>query len=106
MVFVSGQVGRDDALEVIVDPREQFRAAFANVELVLNEAGVGLRDVVDLMTFHTSFDDFDLFRQVKDHYFTSEPYPAWTAVGVTELAVPGLYAEVRCIAVVDSPGAP
>jgi enamine deaminase RidA (YjgF/YER057c/UK114 family) len=106
IVFLSGQIGRDGALEAIADPLAQYRAAFANVQLVLNEAGADLCDVVELMTFHTSFDDFDVFRQVKDDYFTSEPYPAWTAVGVTSLAVPGILVEIRCTAVLDSPAGP
>lgn len=101
VIHVSGQVGRDSALRAIADPLAQYRAAFANVELVLGEAGASLSDVVDLMTFHTSFDDFDVFRQVKDDYFTVEPYPAWTAVGVTALAVPGILVEIRCTAMID-----
>lgn len=99
VVYLSGQVGRDDQLRVIPEPEAQFRAAFGNVELVLGEAGAMLDDVVEMTTFHTSFDDFEVFMQVKDQYFTTEPYPAWTAVGVTALAVPGLLVEIRCVAV-------
>jgi len=34
------------------------------------------------------------FMKVKDE-FIKEPYPAWTAIGITELAVPGARVEIR-----------
>ena len=35
--------------------------------------------------------------KVKDE-FVSEPWPAWTAIGITELAVPGARVEIRATA--------
>jgi enamine deaminase RidA (YjgF/YER057c/UK114 family) len=35
--------------------------------------------------------------KVRDRYL-KEPYPAWTAIGVAELAVPGGLVEVKVIA--------
>ena len=102
VVYCSGQVGRDQDLNVIADPEEQFRAVFNNVKLLLEEAGATLDDVVDLVTYHTSFDDFATFRAVKDEFFTGPVYPAWTGVGVAALARPGLLAEAKCIAVVGA----
>jgi enamine deaminase RidA (YjgF/YER057c/UK114 family) len=43
--------------------------------------------------------DLPVLRKVRQDYL-SEPYPASTAVGVTELAVPGLEIEIEAIAVV------
>ena len=40
----------------------------------------------------------ETFMAVKDRYLT-EPYPAWTAIGVSELVVPGGLVEIRAIAV-------
>jgi enamine deaminase RidA (YjgF/YER057c/UK114 family) len=37
------------------------------------------------------------FMKVKDKYL-SKPYPAWTAIGITELAVPGGLVEVKATA--------
>ena len=34
------------------------------------------------------------FMKVKDE-FLKEPYPAWTAIGITELAIPGARVEIR-----------
>ena len=38
-----------------------------------------------------------LFVKVKDEYVTA-PYPAWTAIGVTELITEGTLIEIRVIA--------
>jgi enamine deaminase RidA (YjgF/YER057c/UK114 family) len=35
--------------------------------------------------------------------FLDDPYPAWTAVGVTELIIPEALVEISCVAVVDQP---
>jgi enamine deaminase RidA (YjgF/YER057c/UK114 family) len=37
------------------------------------------------------------FQAVRDD-FLKEPYPAWTAIGVSALAVPGLFVEIRATA--------
>jgi enamine deaminase RidA (YjgF/YER057c/UK114 family) len=38
-----------------------------------------------------------IFQQVRDRY-VAEPWPAWTAVGTTGLALPDARAEVRIVA--------
>ena len=35
--------------------------------------------------------------KVKDNYM-ADPYPAWTAIGITELAFPGALVEIKIIA--------
>ena len=45
----------------------------------------------------TDMRDLQLFITVKDRYYTGE-YPAWTGVGVTALAMPGLMVEIKCVA--------
>ena len=99
LLFVSGQVGRDERGRVIEDPTAQYVAAFECVGAVLAEAGAGFEDVVELTSFHTSFDGFELFTAVRERYLVGPVFPAWTAVGVTALAVPGILAEVKCTAV-------
>jgi enamine deaminase RidA (YjgF/YER057c/UK114 family) len=54
------------------------------------------------MTFHTDLrGEMKAFSQVKDEFFT-ERYPSWTAVGVTQLALPELLVEIRAVAVAGS----
>jgi enamine deaminase RidA (YjgF/YER057c/UK114 family) len=94
-LFVSGLVvapygadGRD--VEAF---KTQTRRAFRFVEATLRQQGLSFADVVMINTFHVwngpgfagSRDaQFEAFNAVKDE-FMAPPYPAWTAVGATEL---------------------
>lgn len=51
-LFVSGQVGVTDTGVAIKDPASQFQQAFANLGAVLETAGCGFDDIVDITTFH------------------------------------------------------
>jgi len=53
---------------------------------------------VDLVTYHTDMRDIMRFLEVKNRYFTKD-YPAWTAIGVSALAMPGLLVEIKATAV-------
>ena len=80
----------------------QARLAFKNLETVLASAGASLADVVEIMTFHTHFHrDILEFIKVKDE-FLPENFPAWTAIGVAELARPEYLVEIRAVAVIGS----
>jgi len=108
-VYVSGQVGRDETLQVVEGIEKQFIQAFENVKKVLLTAGVTFEDVVELVTYHVTspasitaskplmIPHLSLFMEIKDRYFT-EKYPTWTKVGVTALSDPGLIVEIKCTA--------
>ncbi len=99
LLFMAGQLGRDEQLNVIEDKEAQFAQAFENVEKVLSAAGATFDDVVDMITYHTDMQDLQLFIKVKDRYFTNlDQLPTWTAIGVAALAMPGLSAEIKCTA--------
>lgn len=98
-VYCAGQVGRTSNLDVIEDPESQFVAAWENLRLVLAEADCTFDDVVDMTTYHVNMrEHMDVFRSVKDRLFPRE-ICAWTCIGVSELARPGLLVEIKCIAV-------
>jgi enamine deaminase RidA (YjgF/YER057c/UK114 family) len=81
---------------------EQARLAFEGLKAALDEAGATLADVVELMTFHTDLrGDMAAFAPVKDSYFPDR-YPSWTAVGVTQLAMPEFLVEIRAVAIAGS----
>ena len=42
-------------------------------------------------------DHLGTFMKVRDE-FVSEPWPAWTAIGITELAISGARVEIRVTA--------
>ena len=100
-VWVSGQVGVDENFAPGEGIEAQARFAFQNLEKVLTEAGTSLADVVEIVTYHTSMKDTAGFSKVKSE-FIPENYPAWTAVGVTELVMPELLIEMKAIAVIGS----
>jgi enamine deaminase RidA (YjgF/YER057c/UK114 family) len=102
-LFCAGQVGRDADLRVVADPEAQFAAAWDNLRAVLTEAGCGFADVVDLVTYHVEMSrHFDAFKTVKNRVFPRQTCP-WTAIGVSELARPGMLVEIKAIAL--PPGA-
>jgi enamine deaminase RidA (YjgF/YER057c/UK114 family) len=114
-LYISGQLGRDDNMQIVTEPEAQFVQAFENVKKVLHAAGATFDHVVEMVTYHVTSADlhtasgqqpftipyFPLFMQVKDRYFT-DLYPTWTGVGVTTLSTPGLIVEIRCTAVLES----
>jgi len=98
-IWVSGQVGLDAEMKPAGGMQEQARLAFEALKAVLESAGASLDDVVELTTFHTDLRrDIAVFTAVKDKYI-AQPFPSWTAVGVTELALPELCIEIRAVAV-------
>jgi len=98
MLYIAGQVGRDENLQVIERKEAQFIQAFENVKKVLTAAGATFDDVVEMITYHTDMRDLQLFIQVKDRYFTNQ-YPTWTGIGTPALAMPGLLFEIKCTAI-------
>lgn len=111
-LYISGQVGRDENLQVVEDTEAQFVQAFENVKKVLVAAGASFDDVVEMITYHVTganvtnapqltIPHLPLFIQVKDRYFTNK-FPTWTGVGVTGLSTPGLIVEIKCTAVLDT----
>ena len=69
---------------------------------MLSAAGATLADVVELTSFHIDLrGEMRDFARVKDEYFPAD-YPAWTAVGVTQLAMEPFRIEIRAAAVAGS----
>ncbi len=97
-IYVSGVIGMGADGKVPADPAEEFTNAFAQLATTLEAAGATLDDIVEMTTFHVDMSDtLGPFVAAKDAAIT-EPYPAWTAIGCTELAVPGGRAEVKVTA--------
>jgi enamine deaminase RidA (YjgF/YER057c/UK114 family) len=99
-LYVSGQIGRNAAMELVEGREAQIVQAFENLKLVLAAAGASMSDVVDLTTFHTDMRDLPLFMEVRDRYITTDPLPAWTAVGAHMLGgTAGYIVEIKAVAV-------
>jgi enamine deaminase RidA (YjgF/YER057c/UK114 family) len=98
----AGQVGVDDKLTPASGTDAQARLAFEGLKRMLAAAGATLDDVVELTTFHIDLrGEMEQFAKVKDEYLPRN-YPGWTAVGVTQLALPELRVEIRGVAISGS----
>lgn len=86
------------ALQAVREPEAQFATAFEALSAILKKAGADLHDIIEITTYHVDIGvHMECFMRVKDRYL-KHPYPAWTAIGVSELAVPGGLMEIRAIA--------
>ena len=100
ILYVSGMLGRDDALNVVFEPEAQLVQLFENMGRVLEAAGTGFANVVELTGFFTDLQrDMGLYQAVRDRYITGD-LPAQTIIGVSQLSTPGLILELKCTAVV------
>jgi enamine deaminase RidA (YjgF/YER057c/UK114 family) len=97
-LFCSGVIGMGPDGKAASDPETQFTQAFESLKSVLAAAGASFGDIVDLTTFHVGLHaNMRTFVKVKDRY-VSAPYPAWTAIGISELAFPGGLVEIKAVA--------
>ncbi len=97
-VFFSGITGTHPDLSVASDPVVQFRDTFVFLLANLRVAGLTFEHIVEMTTYHVDLrKHLNAFVKVKDEFIT-EPYPAWTAIGVTELIIEGTLLEIRAIA--------
>ena len=97
LLFISGQVGsrEDGTPEPVFE--DQVRLAFTNLADVLEAAGCGFDDIIDVTTFHTDPENqFASVMKVRATVFAGPLYPNWTAVGVNWLA--GFAFEIKVIA--------
>lgn len=97
LLFVSGQVGSRLDGSPEPDFEKQVQLAFDNLLAVLEAAGCGPQDIVDVTTFNTDPEaQFGTVMAAKNRVFAGPHYPNWTALGVTWLA--GFDFEIKVIA--------
>ncbi|MGA1372821.1 MAG: RidA family protein, partial [Pseudomonadales bacterium] len=98
LVVLSGQIGIGPTGAVPEAAAEEFRNAWQAIGDVLMAANLGFDSIIEYTTFHVGLrEHLATFMQVRDE-FISAPWPAWTAIGVSELAVPGARVEIRVMA--------
>jgi enamine deaminase RidA (YjgF/YER057c/UK114 family) len=95
LLFISGQGPKD----IHADMETQIRQTFDRIGIILKEAGASWNHVVIIRSYWVHLlRDLAIFRKIRREYLT-EPYPASTAVGTTELAIPGLELEIEAVAI-------
>ena len=86
--------------------REQTAACIERLRDVLEQAGGGLENLVDVTSYLVSMNDFGGYNDIYSNYFSPDG-PARTTVAVQQLSHPDSLIEIRGTAyLVESVGAP
>ena len=100
LVYTSGQIPIDPVTGVFVEGgiKEQTRQALTNVQAILEEAGLTMKNVVKTTVFMADMNDFADMNAVYAEFF-AEPYPARSAVAVKTLPK-GALVEIEVVAAI------
>jgi 2-iminobutanoate/2-iminopropanoate deaminase len=98
LVFLSGQTAIDPQTGRLVegDIGKQTELCFKNLFTVLDAAGLGADDVIEVNVFLTDVESFAAMNHVYERQF-EKPYPARTTIGVAALPL-GAKVEIKMIA--------
>ena len=97
-VYLSGQIGLDPAtMQVVEGIDAQIHLVFRNLQAVATVAGASLDDAVKLTVFLTDLAHFARLNEIMAQYL-KPPYPARSAVGVSQLPR-GALVEIEAILV-------
>ncbi len=99
-VRLTGHTGTRSDGSFSADLTEQSRQTFENIADTLAAAGCTWADVEEITAYHVGLQaQGDLVLEVAGQ-FMSKPFPAWSAIGVTELYEPDAVVEIRVIATI------
>jgi 2-iminobutanoate/2-iminopropanoate deaminase len=86
LLFVSGQIAIDPKTDEFVEGgmEEQTEQVLKNLTVIIEEAGMKLKDVLKCSCFIKNMDDFAAFNKIYDNYFGANP-PARETLEVARL---------------------
>ncbi|MGD9762415.1 MAG: Rid family hydrolase [Candidatus Binatia bacterium] len=99
LLFISGQLSLGPGGDIAApgDVTAQARNVFGQIQAIVEEAGGGLDDVLDLVSFHTDVRQLGDVVEAGTEFFKRD-YPAWTAVGTPGTYVSGAAVCIKAIA--------
>ena len=100
-LFMSGQLGMAADGTVPETVEGQTELCFANIQAILDEAGLERRHIVKLTTYLTDPAFRALYMPIRNAWI-AEPWPASTLVVVEALAEPRFSIEIEAFAVGDA----
>jgi enamine deaminase RidA (YjgF/YER057c/UK114 family) len=100
--FISGQVGVEEDGSVSDDVATQIARAFANLGEIIKAIPASPRDVVEIATYHVGLRENLSLVNIEKKKFFGDWNPAWTAIGITDLAIEGLILEIRAVVLLSS----
>ena len=97
LLFTSGITARrpDGTIDGVGDIRRQMEVCFANMEAVLENAGIGWEDMVKMTMYTTDIERFSEHADVWRRHFTRRP--GSTLVEVSRLALPEMLVEIEAV---------
>ncbi len=98
LLYVSGQIPIDPVTGSFAgnDIKSQTRQSLTNVKSIVEEAGLGMGDIIKISVFLKDMNSFADMNEVYAEFF-EEPYPARAAVEVARLPKDALV-EIEAIA--------
>jgi len=96
-LYISGQAGAAPDGRMAEGARAQAEAAWRNLQAVLEDAGMNLRDLVRVNGYVTRREDVPVYREVRDAV-VGTLRPASTLVVVAGLAHPDWLVEIEAVA--------
>lgn len=98
-VYTSGQTPIDPATGKLVegDIKDQTRQCMKNIKAILEEAGLGMDNIIKATIFMTDINNFAAINEVYASFYPGA-FPARSAIGVRALPA-GAQVEIEAIAV-------
>jgi len=101
-LYLSGQVGMDEAGNIPDSMAEQTALAYANIRAVLAEFGASFDNIVDETFLVTSVEEtheqLEAIYGARAEAYGGSPEVTQTLIGVAGLLLPALKLEIKCIA--------
>ena len=101
-LYLSGQVGMDEAGNIPNSMAEQTALAYANIRAVLAEFGASFDNIVDETFLVTSVEEtheqLEAIYGARAEAYGGSPEVTQTLIGVAGLLLPALKLEIKCIA--------
>ncbi len=96
-IFISGQLPIDVNTSLIQeDIASQTKQALQNIQCILKEANLQMKDIVKTTILLKNLDDFEIVNKIYSQYFTA-PFPARTTYEISRLPKEALI-EIETIA--------
>ena len=101
-IYITGQVAWDTNHQIVGkgDVRAQLHKTIENIEIILNDAGGILQDIVSLTIYFTDRAQLPAIQAVRSEYFSASTAPTSTLIQVVGLVDPDLLVEIVPIAVI------
>ncbi len=100
MAFIAGLVADNGEG---VNAQDQAYNIFTKIQLLIEEAGGSMADIVDIIVYLTDIGDRDAIWQARREFFTGD-FPASTLIEISRLVRPELKVEISARAVLGTDG--